>query len=44
MGEYAPTDADLDASGMRVAVVAGRFNAHITQRLLDGAFKELVGA
>jgi 6,7-dimethyl-8-ribityllumazine synthase len=43
MGEYAPTDADLDASGMRVAVVAGRFNAHITQRLVDGAIKELVG-
>jgi 6,7-dimethyl-8-ribityllumazine synthase len=41
MGEYAPTDAPLDATGMRLAVVAGRFNAHITERLLEGALSEL---
>jgi 6,7-dimethyl-8-ribityllumazine synthase len=41
MGEYAPTDAPLDAVGMRLAVVAGRFNAHITDRLLEGALKEI---
>jgi len=41
MGEYAPTDAPLDATGMRLAVVAGRFNAHITERLLEGALVEL---
>lgn len=41
MGEYAPTDAALDATGMRLAVVAGRFNAHVTERLLEGARKEL---
>ena len=41
MGEYAPTDAPLDATGMKVGVVAGRFNAHITERLLEGAMKEL---
>jgi 6,7-dimethyl-8-ribityllumazine synthase len=37
VGEYAPCDEELDASGMRLAVVAGRFNEHITTRLLDGA-------
>jgi len=41
MGEYAPTDATLDATGMRLAVVAGRFNAHVTERLLEGLQKEL---
>ncbi len=41
MGEYAPTDAPLDATGMRLAVVAARFNAHITKRLLDGARAEI---
>jgi 6,7-dimethyl-8-ribityllumazine synthase len=41
MGDYAPTDAPLDATGMRLVVVAGRFNAHITQRLLDGALSEV---
>lgn len=43
MGKYAPTDTELDAAGMRVAVVAGRFNAHITERLLEGAVEELAG-
>ena len=37
MGDYAPTDAELDASDMALAVVAGRFNAHITTRLVEGA-------
>jgi len=41
MGDYAPTDAPLDATGMRLAVVAGRFNAHITERLLEGALGEV---
>ncbi len=41
MGEYAPTDAPLDATGIRLAVVAGRFNAHITERLLAGAVGEV---
>jgi 6,7-dimethyl-8-ribityllumazine synthase len=27
----------LDATGLRVAVVAGRFNEAITRQLLDGA-------
>lgn len=37
MGEYKPGDAELDASGMRLAIVAGRFNDHVTTPLLDGA-------
>ncbi|HEY8216163.1 MAG TPA: 6,7-dimethyl-8-ribityllumazine synthase [Acidimicrobiia bacterium] len=37
MGEYASCGDDLDASGMRLAVVAARFNEHITARLLEGA-------
>lgn len=36
MGEYVPLE-DLDASGIRLAIVAGRFNEHITRPLLDGA-------
>jgi 6,7-dimethyl-8-ribityllumazine synthase len=41
MGNYAPTDVVLDASGMTFAVVAGRFNAHITTRLVEGACEAL---
>ena len=37
MGEYAPDGMELDATGMRLAVVAGRFNEHITARLVEGA-------
>jgi 6,7-dimethyl-8-ribityllumazine synthase len=32
---------DLDASGMQIAVVCGRFNDFITTRLLDGAVAAL---
>ena len=31
----------LDATGMRIAVVAGRFNDHVTTPLLDGALATL---
>jgi 6,7-dimethyl-8-ribityllumazine synthase len=41
MGEYAPAEADLDAAGMCLAIVAGRFNEHITSRLVEGASKTL---
>lgn len=41
LGEYAPAGGPLDATGMRLAVVAGRFNAHVTQPLLDGALGAL---
>lgn len=37
MGEYAPPAGRFDASDMRVAIVAGRFNEHVTQPLLAGA-------
>jgi 6,7-dimethyl-8-ribityllumazine synthase len=41
MGDYAPTDVELDASDMALAVVAGRFNSHITMRLVAGASEAL---
>lgn len=41
MGEYKPGDAELDASGMRLAIVAGRFNDHVTTPLLAGALEWL---
>jgi len=41
MGDYAPTDIQPDASDMVLAVVAGRFNAHITMLLVEGASEAL---
>jgi 6,7-dimethyl-8-ribityllumazine synthase len=37
MGEYAAKEGDLDATGMRFAIVVARFNRDITEELLDGA-------
>ena len=37
MGTYREYEGALDATGMRIAIVAGRFNDHITAPLLDGA-------
>src|SRR4051812_11836173 len=37
MGEYAASEGQLDATGMRVAIVVARFNHDITSELLDGA-------
>jgi 6,7-dimethyl-8-ribityllumazine synthase len=34
-------EADLNATGMRIAVVVARFNAFITERLLSGALQAL---
>lgn len=34
-------EPDLDGSGLRVAVVCGRFNDHVTLRLLDGVHRGL---
>ena len=42
MGKHAEYAGKLDASGMRLAVIAGRFNAEVTKLLLDGALHELV--
>jgi 6,7-dimethyl-8-ribityllumazine synthase len=41
MGTYKEYEGKLDASGMRLAVVAGRFNGDVTKRLLEGALLEL---
>jgi 6,7-dimethyl-8-ribityllumazine synthase len=41
MGVYAEHEGDLDAAGMRLAVVAGRFNDHVTKPLLEGALDTL---
>ena len=41
MGEYAPPAEPVDASDMRLAIVAGRFNDHVTAPLLDGALATL---
>jgi 6,7-dimethyl-8-ribityllumazine synthase len=40
MGEYSGT-ADLDATGMRFAIVAARFNQEVTEPLCAGAEKTL---
>ena len=43
-GDIRATGVDapvLDGTGMRVAVVAGRFNSHVTLRLLDGVRRGL---
>jgi 6,7-dimethyl-8-ribityllumazine synthase len=41
MGDYSEYEGNLDAAGMRVAVVASRFNDDVTKLLLDGALREL---
>jgi 6,7-dimethyl-8-ribityllumazine synthase len=34
-------DPEIDGRGVRVAIVCGRFNDHITERLLEGAYRGL---
>jgi 6,7-dimethyl-8-ribityllumazine synthase len=41
MGTYEEYEGTLDASGMRLAVVAARFNGDVTKLLLEGALDEL---
>ena len=41
MGKYTEYEGTLDASGMRVAIVASRFNDHVTKPLLEGALDTL---
>ena len=41
MGKYTEYEGRPDAAGMRLAIVAGRFNDDITKLLLDGARQEL---
>lgn len=39
MGEYAAPAESVDGTGMRFAIVVSRFNADITDALLDGAVR-----
>jgi 6,7-dimethyl-8-ribityllumazine synthase len=41
MGDYTEYEGNLDAGGMRVAIVASRFNDDVTKLLLDGALHRL---
>lgn len=41
MGKYTEYEGKPDATSMRLAIVAGRFNDDVTKRLLDGAQREL---
>jgi 6,7-dimethyl-8-ribityllumazine synthase len=41
MGTYSEYEGNLDATGMRIAIVAGRFNDHVTKPLLEGALGAL---
>ena len=43
MGRYIDYEGALSAPGARVAVVAGRFNDHITKPLLEAAVDALAG-
>ena len=41
MGTYSQYEGKLDAAGMRLAVVAGRFNEEVSKLLVDGALDAL---
>jgi 6,7-dimethyl-8-ribityllumazine synthase len=41
VGEYTPPPEPVDGSGLRLAIVAGRFNGQVTAPLLDGALATL---
>jgi 6,7-dimethyl-8-ribityllumazine synthase len=41
MGTYSRYEGRLDAAGMRLALVAGRFNENVTKPLLEGALEAL---
>lgn len=41
MGSYDAYVGELDATGVRVAIIAGRFNRHITEPLVEGARRAL---
>src|SRR5512132_765842 len=43
MGDYTEYEGNLDAGGMRIAVVASRFNDDVTKLLLEGALQALAG-
>jgi 6,7-dimethyl-8-ribityllumazine synthase len=41
VGEYVAREGDLDATGMRFAIVVARFNRDITEELLEGTERVL---
>jgi 6,7-dimethyl-8-ribityllumazine synthase len=41
VGTYAALEGDLDATGMRFAIVAARFNVEVTEPMASGAEKKL---
>jgi 6,7-dimethyl-8-ribityllumazine synthase len=41
MGQFVEYEGALDATGMRIAIVAGRFNDHVTKPLLEAAVSTL---
>jgi 6,7-dimethyl-8-ribityllumazine synthase len=41
MGEYSRYEGELDATGMRFAIIASRFNSDVTEPLCAGAEKTL---
>jgi 6,7-dimethyl-8-ribityllumazine synthase len=41
MGERVASDEDLDGAGLRIGVCCGRFNRHITDRLLTSCLRAL---
>jgi 6,7-dimethyl-8-ribityllumazine synthase len=41
MGDYTEYEGNVDAAGLRVVIVASRFNEDVTKLLLEGALQEL---
>ncbi len=42
MNELSDIEGDLEAAGLRITIVASRFNGPIVERLVDGAVKTLL--
>ena len=42
MGERVASDEDLDGTGLRIGICCGRFNRHITDRLLSSCRQALI--
>lgn len=43
-GAYEPPDAPVSAVGLRIGIVASRFNRDVVQKLVDGAVEAVVDA
>lgn len=42
MSEFRPDEGNFDINGVRIAIIAARWNSNITDSLLDGAVRALV--